>query len=522
MVAFDVNVRQPSPNKPVPPKTPSPTSPRSKWNRVRLHIRARLATARALHLHFALPHYAILGSYNGAKDYLRKLRIGVVQRGLSEGVLTDIKVKHEADEATALVDTGAVVTVHSSGASNVAMWQQGDASLSTTEKLRDRKALRRDERVAKAINCFWQTALRSEGHTVAHPEDHEEKLATRECYECIFLRAYKVLLDEWDPEDAKACIAEDWENDARGAPGLTNVTFGDALFQVADLWVASIDGGDYADFLWKLFRAVTIGGTMFKGLDDFRPVYRWKPLEECCFNEELVGDGGRIDVHEELVGDDDHERNRSSKTLGKKAKENRDRRRAAKKIQAVRRGANARREREMRKRASVEIQTCCRGKLSRKRMHVHRLQKHEEELEREDQYHPAWPVVSRPSMQELRRTFDWSPRPEHQWGVKSPRWVPVTPRSTQGSDFMVDVWRSGGNGALEILASLDRKDKVLRAQRETQVLRMRSKNPPDRQAASRPSTPRTTTTQLMAARRQQRLGLLPDIRSTPTSPRSAT
>ena len=48
----------------------------------------------------------------------------------------------------------------------------------------------------------------------------------------LMRRVYRVLLDEWDPDDAEKCVREDWQNDARGEAELGREGFMDALFEL--------------------------------------------------------------------------------------------------------------------------------------------------------------------------------------------------------------------------------------------------------------------------------------------------
>lgn len=212
----------------------------SRWHTVRKRIHLRLATSRALH--FDVPTSLSLGTYNRAKEYLKKLRTGVDAMSRTGKAQEDAHVVRKAEETTRTAQKGNVVLQveeeHELDA--IPMWQQGDESLGTVEKLRQRKALRKAPKVVEVIGAFWDVSLRTPGHTIKLP-DSIETLVTREAYFAIMMRAYKVLLDEWDPVDAEDSIEADWENDSQGATAIPYVAFFDALFEVADLWVPAID-----------------------------------------------------------------------------------------------------------------------------------------------------------------------------------------------------------------------------------------------------------------------------------------
>ena len=206
----------------LPPPTPPADRP-THWHKLRDHIRARLAVARVLHLE--VPPALALGSYDRAKAYLQTLRTGVLARRIAGGHLADVRVRKQAAEASRLrASHGIVLDVGSEEERRrVPLWLQGDEGLSTEETLRARQALRRSEPVVEVMDAFWQCAMRTEGHSataVLVPGAPAELIATREAYECILLRAYRVLLEEWDADDAAKCIREDWAHDVQGGPGL--------------------------------------------------------------------------------------------------------------------------------------------------------------------------------------------------------------------------------------------------------------------------------------------------------------
>ena len=87
-----------------------------------------------------------------------------------------------------------------------AFWAQGDASLNTADAFQRRFALRRDPIVRKSLHNLWEATLRS--------IQSSKKESTRlgyEGYRTLFTRVYRVLIDEYDPNDADECIREDWD-----------------------------------------------------------------------------------------------------------------------------------------------------------------------------------------------------------------------------------------------------------------------------------------------------------------------
>ena len=52
-------------------------------------------------------------------------------------------------------------------------------------------------------------------------------------------------------------MADDWRRDSRRAPSISFEKFKDALFELADTWVESVDPNACATFLNRLLRSVT-------------------------------------------------------------------------------------------------------------------------------------------------------------------------------------------------------------------------------------------------------------------------
>lgn len=329
-----------------------------------------------------------MGSFNGAKQYLRTLRIGVHQRAVLGSLHAQVQVSHETKRAAQLMKGGTIVIEGRTQKElqAVPLWQQGDAALATEDIMRARKALRHDPRVTNALHLFWECALRTDGHTAPHPHIPGEIIATRECYEAVFLRTFRVLIQGWDAEDALNSIAEDWEEDVRGEPGLTYVRFGDALFQVADMWTSAVGGSAYAGFLQRLFEDLSVGGRL-KGRPDHLRCAGWKELDDCFFDEgladgQLQQDGGamatdRDEGNEALLGPSSQPESDShldgtrlkidSVSSGRKMLErDQSRRSAAKRLQAAHRGMAARHECRSRKRAVRTIQSVGRARVRRR------------------------------------------------------------------------------------------------------------------------------------------------------------
>ena len=377
-------------------------SPSPLWDSMRCDIRRRLAAAHALQ-----PEHE---TFTNANNYLRKLRVGVRVRPQAEQVLVDVRVRQQAEQAKRLREQQLIVFQGSEEfLATIPQWKQADESLATEEKLRERQALKRAESIRCVTGAFWGACMRTAGFWTERTDalgGFSELLVTREAYECIFLRVYKVLLPEWDMQDAVHSVGEDWESDcAHGEPGLDFGAFSDALFEIADLWVPVIDAGAYARFLLSLFRKVTEG--------DSESHACWRDLETCAFDEELVDTGTFVQELEDAariaklkrrqaageltpaelielqrLEDKVHatmqEGGRMRQGCGEKGRRSQgskalrgqlERRTAGKKLQATARGYHARREKKARARALVTIQAGGRGSLGRNRARLRRSSK---------------------------------------------------------------------------------------------------------------------------------------------------
>ena len=66
-------------------------------------------------------------------------------------------------------------------------------------------------------------------------------------------KLYRILIEEYDEDDATVCADEDWERDTRGEGELRREPFCDALFELADTWTRSCEAAEYIEFLNQLF-----------------------------------------------------------------------------------------------------------------------------------------------------------------------------------------------------------------------------------------------------------------------------
>ena len=214
---------------------------------------------------------------------------------------TKMHVRHRALKAAKAVASGAAVTA-TDGQVDLAIWQQGDAELSTDENLARREQLRRHPEVVEALNTFFESVVKaqlrarlaSEGPfekisgdgvtfiTITADTDLDALLNVLDTnvsadwlgYFAVFIRIYKVLLSEEDNEDAAESIAGDWEEDRNGQPYMSREALQNSLFELVDVWTESISGAEYAKFIWDLIRLI---------IDENGA---WRPVESLSFRGE--------------------------------------------------------------------------------------------------------------------------------------------------------------------------------------------------------------------------------------------
>ena len=149
--------------------------------------------------------------------------------------------------------------------------------------------LRQDKDVVDAINAWWQCALRS---TLARDTDQDqvdedpESLVPyilelpHDVYIEMLMRQYKLMISpaRFAPFQATRCAEDDWRRDLQGADVMDVVRFGDALVELADLWVSSSAPADYAAFLWTF-----LGGIADRTVDD--STYLWKEEQDIVYDD---------------------------------------------------------------------------------------------------------------------------------------------------------------------------------------------------------------------------------------------
>ena len=95
-------------------------------------------------------------------------------------------------------------------------------------------------------------------------------------------RVYRVMINEdFNEDDRNKAIADDWISDTHGGDTLSRKQFGDAFFEMTDLWTAGISAHEYAAFLKRLSSMCSHEVPIYED-GVFMGMGRvWKPEEEC-------------------------------------------------------------------------------------------------------------------------------------------------------------------------------------------------------------------------------------------------
>ena len=296
------------------------------------------------------------GDISRHNQYLQRLRQGVaVRRAVGEQLL-DVRVARAATQASRLLHEGAVVgEVHNEAdLENVERWRQGEARLATHEALRSRFRLREASKVVEVLDALYRAAIRLGQGKRARARKQQDGEAGYGAayvgfagYATLYCRIHRLLIEDYKQSEVDETIRADWEEemarchpgcsvDDRSDIGLTREAFGDSLFELCDLWCASIDADEYVRFLRRL-------------LDYFE------------------GGAERVAYDAELAGGEVALRTARGRSKRARAEARFERRRAVMLIQAQRRGQRARRESEERRKALTTIQRAAKRRRRRPR-----------------------------------------------------------------------------------------------------------------------------------------------------------
>ena len=191
-----------------------------------------------------------------ANDVLRAVAFALGGEELSANERKLIaRIERAKQMAAEAIASGSVVTQVAAvdDKSDLKIWQQGNDDYYSDEALKQRFTLRTAPEIELILNLFWETSLRSEGG-----DDNIRSDALGQLGHSLFLLPiFCALMEEYDEEDARSAIAEDWVRDRRGEELLPREYFCDALFELADVWTKGISCQEYRDFLLMLLEHTT-------------------------------------------------------------------------------------------------------------------------------------------------------------------------------------------------------------------------------------------------------------------------
>lgn len=256
-------------------------------------------------------------------------------------------VKREQASIEATLAEGSVVLERGVDEDAMAFHLQGNIELNTAINLKARMKHRAAPRIVQVLRIWRDTALRSECSSLESPS------ISREGHAMCLRPVYRALMEEYDPGEADSAIAEDWEADSRSQGQLSSVAFGDAIFELADVWTMGLEEDEYVEFLWGLL------GHVSKSLPGDGELV-WRDTSEMKWCEDLANGSKRKPLPE------------GPTPRQKQGKRVQQRRKGAKVIQAGSRGRRDRKSATERKQAVATIQASMRGHNDRRKVHKRR------------------------------------------------------------------------------------------------------------------------------------------------------
>jgi len=210
----------------------------------------------------------------GASGSSWRKRLGAMVSGTRtvRSLLTAARMKRH-DTSKVVFDEGA------------ALWQQGDESLYTDDAVRKRAAVRHHPEVLEFLQIWWMTALNSIKSSGQAADAAAEPALNKQQYVSMMKKMYRVMIEDYDDDDATECAEEDWDKDAHGGAELKREAFCDAIFELADIWTKTCEAHEYVDFLRSLHAliAIRVDGTSYLWKEDgqiaFDPRFDAEALE---------------------------------------------------------------------------------------------------------------------------------------------------------------------------------------------------------------------------------------------------
>eukprot|EP00668_Euglena_longa_P001906 GGOE01002229.1.p1 GENE.GGOE01002229.1~~GGOE01002229.1.p1 ORF type:complete len:546 (-),score=53.33 GGOE01002229.1:468-2105(-) len=115
---------------------------------------------------------------------------------------------------------------------------QGDLQFYTPEMLEARRALRSNPNVLAALDGMWNTVPKKLHY-----------LVDRAIYFEVYTKLYEQLVPDQSAAAIACSLAQDWEHDRQGSQVLSREMFFDSMFDLTDMWCASVSEEEYTCFI---------------------------------------------------------------------------------------------------------------------------------------------------------------------------------------------------------------------------------------------------------------------------------
>jgi len=132
----------------------------------------------------------------------------------------------------------------------------GDETLNSVEAFTKRQTLRKNRLVTEMLTMFWAVALSVAKHR-PHGRPNAVDLSFDD-YLITYKQIYRKLVgeDDYDEAEAEDSALEEFFRDAGGMGFMSQHAFVGGIFEVADLYVESLEAEDYANFLNDLLMEI--------------------------------------------------------------------------------------------------------------------------------------------------------------------------------------------------------------------------------------------------------------------------
>jgi hypothetical protein len=137
--------------------------------------------------------------------------------------------------------------------------RQGDLDHYTADSLHKRRRLRDHPEIVRLLEMWWR------GATHSFDKDDSNQLEKHE-YKKFHKRLVRAFAaDDDDTNDLSAegaakAFEEDWANDSQGHGYVSEKSFFDSVYELADTWTEGVEAEEYIDFLQMMFELLWPNG----------------------------------------------------------------------------------------------------------------------------------------------------------------------------------------------------------------------------------------------------------------------